>query len=115
MEDWRTGSLKERPQPNQISSAVLLRTARERIWVHWVLWMVPFVNFVGGIISAVRIKDWRPLGVAFGIGFIIGVIGGAATGGALLIVAYLLNAVAAGWTQQIIQEARDEIDRRNAR
>lgn len=77
--------------------------------------MVPIVNFIGGIISAVRIKDWRPLGVAFGIGVIVGVLGGAATGGALLLVAYLLNAVAAGWTQQIIQEARDEIDRRNGK
>ncbi len=114
MDDWRTGSLKER-QVNQISDAVLLRTARERTWLHWILWMVPFVNLVGGIVSAVRIKDWRPLGVNFGIGFFIGVIGGAATGGALLVVAYLGNAVAAGWTQQIIQEARDEIDRRNSR
>ena len=114
MDDWRTESLRER-RAAETSDAVLLRTARERIWLHWVLWMVPIVNLVGAIISAVRIKDWRPLAACLGGGFVIGVLGGAATGGALLLVAYLLNAVGAGWTQQIIQEARDEVDRRNGR
>lgn len=111
MDDWRTGSLKE-SQAKNLTERQLLRLARQRIWVHWVLWCVPIVNFVGGIVSAVQIKDWRPLGLSLGLGFIFGFLG-MATQGAGFILGYLLNVGSAGWTQVMIQNARDEIDDRN--
>ena len=113
MEDWRTGSLREK-NPRQLTEGQLLRLARQRIWVHWLLWCVPFVNIVGGIISAVQIKDWRPIALGFVGGFIFGLLG-AATSGAGFFLGYFLNFASAGWTQVIIQNARDEIDDRNRR
>ena len=113
MEDWRTGSLKEK-DTRQLTEGQLLRLARQRIWVHWLLWCIPIVNLVGGIVSAVQIKDWRPIALSLGCGFILGFVG-VATGGVGFLLAYLLNFGSAGWTQVIIQNARDEIDERRRR
>lgn len=112
MEDWRTGSLRER---SGRSDAVLLKIARQRIWVHWFHWMFPLWNFIGGFVSAIQIRDWRPLAAGFGIGVVIGIGFGAATGGVLFFLCYLGSIPCAFWTQQIIQDARDEIDRKNRR
>jgi len=111
MEDWRTGNLRERQGR---SEAVMLKVARQRKWVHWVHWCFPIWSFIGCIISAIQIRDWRPLAASFAMGVLIGLAGGG-TGGAALLLFFVGGIPFAFWTQQIIQDTRDDIDRMNRR
>ena len=65
--------------------------------------------------SAIQIRDWRPLAASFGLGVVVGLGTAGATGGASLFLLYFAGIPCAFWTQQIIQDARDEIDRKNNR
>jgi len=117
MEDWRSAVFHERRGRTE---AVMLKVARQKKWVHWVLWCFPVVNLIGSIISAIQIRDWRPIagGVGVVVLFTIANSFQSSFDFALFIASFLLffgGISFALWTQQIIQDTREEIDRKNNR
>ena len=107
MEDWRTSDKGEGPSVK--SEKLLIATARQKIWLHWLLWCFPIINFAGSVISAVLIREWKPVASVFGFGFIWGLIGGMESEGSVIVL-YFTNIAAAGWTHYIIQTTREKID-----
>ncbi len=104
MEDWRPNDKK------------LLQIAQQKIWLHWLMWFVPVISIVTIFVSAVLIREIKPLAIALGVAFVFGFLAGS-TGEAFLFVlgALTSNAIGACLTQIEIQKARDEVDaRRNA-
>ena len=76
--------------------------------------MFPFWNFFGCFVSAIQIRNWRPIAASAGIAFVVGLaIDADANQTAFVFLLYLAGIPCALWTQQIIQDARDEIDRKN--
>ena len=110
MEDWRN---EEGSNSSYKSEKVLLSVARQKIWVHWLLWCVPYVNLPGCIISAVLIREWKPIAAGFLYAFIIGILlalsGEDLTNDTTLLL-YLGNMGVAGYSHYIILKARDRVD-----
>ena len=107
MEDWR----KNNTSNDNKSEKLLLSIARQRIWLHWVLWFIPYISIVTGIISGILIRSWKPWVIGNIVGFTFGVMAGASGDPSLLIVGTLLGSgVAAGLTHQEILNTREYID-----
>ena len=110
MEDWRN---EEGSNSSYKSEKILLSVARQKIWVHWLLWCVPYVNLPGFIISAVLIREWKPIAAGFFYAFIIGILlalsGEDLTNDTTLLL-YLGNMGVAGYSHYIILKARDRVD-----
>lgn len=108
MEDWRV-------KQDRKSDKVLLQVARQRIWLHWVMWFFPIVSWVTCFVSAALIRSVKPIAIGLGTSMAFGIIAGLAgdQSGTLIFTGALIgSAIGAGLTQVEIQNARDEIDAR---
>jgi hypothetical protein len=104
MEDWRSNDKK------------LLQIAQQKIWLHWLMWFVPVISIVTIFVSAVLIREVKPLAIALGVAFVFGFLAGSSGEASLFVLGTLTSsAIGACLTQIEIQKARDEVDaRRNA-
>ena len=110
MEDWRN---EAGSNSSYKSEKILLSVARQKIWVHWLLWCVPIVNLPGFIISGVLIREWKPIAAGLLYGFIIGILMGLSGEGFTedtTLLLYIGNMGAAGYSHYIILKARDKVD-----
>lgn len=52
-------SISEFSSPSDQST--LCWVAQQKIWVHWLLWLIPVVSYLGGPVSAIAIRNPMPL------------------------------------------------------
>ena len=112
MEDWRQTSDESKSEYK--SEKVLLSIARQKIWLHWLLWCIPFpyLNVPGSILSGVLLREWRPIAAVISFAILLSLGGGGEAMGPLL---YFAHFGAAGWSHYIIQKTRDEIDEKRSK
>jgi hypothetical protein len=55
----------------------LIEIAKQRIWLHWLMWFFPILSIVTCFLSAVLIRNVKPIAIAMGVAFAFGIIGGA--------------------------------------
>ena len=106
MEDWRVEQT-DNPIKNE---KILLSIARQKIWLHWVMWFIPIISIATCILSAVLIRNWRPWAWGFGVGFVLGAFGATRDPSTLLVANVFSAGIGAALTHQEIQKARDCID-----
>ena len=108
MEDWRQES--KGSNSSYKSEKVLLSIARQKIWIHWLLWCIPFpyLNVPGSILSGVLLREWRPVAAVISFAILLSMGGGSLEAAGTLL--YFSHFGAAAWCHYIIQKSRDEID-----
>ena len=107
MDDWRENNNSN----DYRSEELLLSIARQKIWLHWILWFIPYISIVTGILSGILIRNWKPWVIGNIVSFGFSVMGGASGDQSLIIIGTLFGSgVAAGLTHQEILNTREYID-----
>lgn len=94
-----------------IDDKLLLRIARQKIWRHWLLWLLPIVSLIGPFISGRLIRNYKPCIIVLAI-VIIMAIADSAPLPYDLVVFLIMQVIGAMLTQMQIQQARFEVDLR---
>ena len=84
--------------------------ANQPIFLHWVLWFIPYLSVVTSILSGVLIRNWRPWLLGNLIAFICGLLGGASGDNSLIVLGVFAGSgVGAALVHQNIIEAREHL------
>jgi hypothetical protein len=84
--------------------------AEQKIWLHWLMWFVPFVSWVTCFVSAALIRNPKPLAIGLGVSFVFGFLGGMSNESSLVYIGAILgSAIGAALTHVEIQRARNQL------
>lgn len=107
MEDWRSSDNLIDGKSKEAVRAI----AKQQIFLHWVLWFIPFISIVTSILSAVLIRSWKPFAFGNLLAFVFGFIGGASGDPSYFYLGTLVgSAVGAGLTHMQILNYREALD-----
>ena len=108
MEDWRSSdNLIEGKSKETIRSI-----AKQPIFLHWVLWFIPYLSIVTSILSGVFIRSWKPWLFGNLVALVFGFFGGASGDPSYFYLGTLLgSAVGAGITHSEILNHREALDK----
>ena len=107
MEDWRSSD-------NLIdgkSKEAVRDIAKQPIFLHWVLWFIPYISIVTSILSGVFVRSWKPWLFGNLVALVFGFIGGASGDPSYFYLGTLVgSAVGAGLTHAQILNYREALD-----
>ena len=73
MEDWRSSDNLIDGKSKEAVRAI----AKQPIFLHWVLWFIPYLSIVTSILSGVFIRSWKPWLFGNLVALVFGFFGGA--------------------------------------
>ena len=85
--------------------------AKQPIFLHWVLWFIPYLSIVTSILSGVFVRSWKPWLFGNLVALVFGFIGGASGDPSYFYLGTLVgSAVGAGLTHTQILNYREALD-----